>query len=283
MMSHGWPIVVRGGMLSPRGYGSALCIDDLLPPDLALRVAALHLTALIATSRCSVRDRLRGRRGAAAGRAAGRTARLADSGAAPAGRPLLRSDHPLARRRAVGLACARDRRRLGAAEGTDADDPPVIDSIAVPAAVLTAPSGCAAGSRGAAGVARQPGLHPDAGRQDGGRSRSKAANDGLRCRVPGAGLAIVGGRCADHTRRLALRRYSLDEFPNLVNVLRGDMSLSVRATFQARSLLHARQRGRLASNPESPDGRRSTGGRAPVVGADRTRPLLRRTSHLRLD
>ena len=37
MMSHGWPIVLRGGMLSPRGYGAALRADDRLAPGAALR------------------------------------------------------------------------------------------------------------------------------------------------------------------------------------------------------------------------------------------------------
>ena len=32
MMSHTWPIVLRGGMLSPRGYPPALRADDPLPP-----------------------------------------------------------------------------------------------------------------------------------------------------------------------------------------------------------------------------------------------------------
>ncbi len=36
MMSHTWPIVVRGGMLSPRGYTPRLRADDPLPPPAAL-------------------------------------------------------------------------------------------------------------------------------------------------------------------------------------------------------------------------------------------------------
>ena len=40
MMSHAWAIVLRGGMLSPRGYSAALRADDRLAPRAALRVAA---------------------------------------------------------------------------------------------------------------------------------------------------------------------------------------------------------------------------------------------------
>ena len=39
MMSHTWPIVLRGGMLSPRGYAPRLRADDPLPPAAALRHA----------------------------------------------------------------------------------------------------------------------------------------------------------------------------------------------------------------------------------------------------
>ena len=36
MMGHGWPIVLRGGLLSPRGYGPALRVRDLQPPGAAV-------------------------------------------------------------------------------------------------------------------------------------------------------------------------------------------------------------------------------------------------------
>ena len=38
MMSHGWPIMVRGGMLSPRGYDPGYAADDRLAPGAALRL-----------------------------------------------------------------------------------------------------------------------------------------------------------------------------------------------------------------------------------------------------
>jgi hypothetical protein len=46
MMSHAWPIVLRGGLLSPRGYG--LCYGWMILSHRVLRYAApaLHLVAL---------------------------------------------------------------------------------------------------------------------------------------------------------------------------------------------------------------------------------------------
>ena len=39
MMSHMWPIVVRGGLLSPRGYPPLYALMIVQPPDPALRRA----------------------------------------------------------------------------------------------------------------------------------------------------------------------------------------------------------------------------------------------------
>ncbi len=76
----------------------------------------------------------------------------------------------------------------------------------------------------------------------------------------GAGLA-VNENDARITRVGAwLRRTSLDELPNLLNVLRGEMSLiGPRPTLPVQVEQYtARQRGRLRSSPGSPAGRRST-------------------------
>jgi hypothetical protein len=48
MMSHAWPIVLRGGMLSPRGYGLGYGLMILSHRILRYATPALHALALIA-------------------------------------------------------------------------------------------------------------------------------------------------------------------------------------------------------------------------------------------
>jgi len=48
MMSHAWPIVLRGGMLSPRGYGFTYALMILSHRLLRYATPALHLLALAA-------------------------------------------------------------------------------------------------------------------------------------------------------------------------------------------------------------------------------------------
>jgi hypothetical protein len=48
MMSHTWPIVLRGGMLSPRGYGLTYALMILSHRLLRYATPALHLLALSA-------------------------------------------------------------------------------------------------------------------------------------------------------------------------------------------------------------------------------------------
>jgi hypothetical protein len=46
MMSHAWPIVVRGGMLSPRGYGAGYAVMIFSHRILRYASPGLHLVAL---------------------------------------------------------------------------------------------------------------------------------------------------------------------------------------------------------------------------------------------
>jgi lipopolysaccharide/colanic/teichoic acid biosynthesis glycosyltransferase len=67
----------------------------------------------------------------------------------------------------------------------------------------------------------------------------------------GAGMAVNEGDARITRVGRLLRRYSIDELPNLVNVLRGEMSLiGPRPTIQVQVAQYtARQRGRLAIKP----------------------------------
>ena len=110
MMSHTWPIVLRGGMLSPRGYGLGYGLMILSHRILRYATPALHAVALVANlllvldgagALYTVTLALQIALLAAAG-ARGRGAR--PSAAAGA---LLRAHHDLARGRPVGLAAPR--------------------------------------------------------------------------------------------------------------------------------------------------------------------------------
>ena len=49
MMSHGWPIMVRGGMLSPRGYGPVYALEIFSHRVLRYASPFLHVLALLAS------------------------------------------------------------------------------------------------------------------------------------------------------------------------------------------------------------------------------------------
>ena len=77
MMSHAWPIVLRGGLLSPRGYPPLYAL--MIASHRVLRYATpfLHVVALVANARAARRGRGLRRRLRAPARAAGRRARRA--------------------------------------------------------------------------------------------------------------------------------------------------------------------------------------------------------------
>ena len=95
----------------------------------------------------------------------------------------------------------------------------------------------------------------------------------------GAGLAVDDGDSRITRVGAFLRRTSIDELPNLVNVLRGEMSIiGPRPTVPVQVEQYTeRQRGRLALKPGH---HRLGAGQRPrvaaVARAHRARPLVRR-------
>ena len=102
----------------------------------------------------------------------------------------------------------------------------------------------------------------------------------------GAGLAISAGDARVTRVGSLLRRYSLDELPNLWNVLRGDMSvIGPRPTLQHQVDAYTeRQRGRLAVKPGM-TGWAQINGRASLPWSERIELDLWYVEHrsLRLD
>ena len=97
----------------------------------------------------------------------------------------------------------------------------------------------------------------------------------------GAGLAVDEGDPRITRVGGFLRRFSLDELPNLLNVLRGEMSLvGPRPTVQEQVAQYTeRQRRRLAVEPGITGLGTDQGTRgASLARADRARPLVRRAT-----
>ena len=114
MMSHAWPIVVRGGLLDPRGYPPLYALMIALAPAAALRVAAAARGRRAGDARAAApRPRVRRRRGARRRRRWRRPRGRPVARAAAAGRPLLRADDRGAGRRASTTGCGTAPRSAG--------------------------------------------------------------------------------------------------------------------------------------------------------------------------
>ena len=255
MMAHAWPMIARGGLLNPIGYPPLYAL--MIASHRLLRYAAplLHLLALAASLALS-RRRLYRLAALAAALAAGRRRRgRPREGAAAAGRALLRAHHRLDRRRPARLAAPRHPAGMGC-RGGDAVSYPgkrLLDvAIAGGALLVSSPLLALA----AVAIRLESAGHPIYRQRRVGRDGRAFEVYKLRTMVTGAegmgaGLAVDEGD--DRITRVGafLRRTSLDELPNLINVLRGEMSIvGPRPTVQVQVDRYTeRQRGRLAARP----------------------------------
>ena len=122
MMSHTWPIVLRGGMLSPRGYPPLYALMIFSHRLLRYATPVLHVLALaanVALVAARRRRALRGHARAAARAAARRAARRRAARPPAADRALLRAHHRRSPPPGCGTGCATARSAWwDAAEGT---------------------------------------------------------------------------------------------------------------------------------------------------------------------
>ena len=212
MMSHGWPIVFKGGLADPRGYSPLYALMIVSHRLLRYGTPFLHVLTAIATLALLRRGRIyqAGRR--RAGRAARRRV-LRFEGQAGAGRPLLRPDHGRARRRPVRLAAPRHARRVGRARGHALTVAPYLSSrrkraldLALAGGALLVASPIVAlatvavrlESHGSP-IYRQPRVGKDGHDFEVIKLRTMVSG----AEHIGAGMAVDAGRRPDHPRRRA--------------------------------------------------------------------------------
>ena len=263
MMSHAWPIVLRGGLLDPRGYPPLYALMVLSHRVLRYATPLLHVVAARRDARCC--SRAGGRAVAAAragGAAGGRRGRRPRALAAAAARPLLRAHDRLAGRRPLRPPAPRHRRRAGTRRRARGEPVPAarrrkraldVRRRAARRSLLAAPRAGASrrwrsGSRAAGtSIYRQRRVGRDGVPFDLYKLRTMVTG----AETMGAGLIVDAGDERITRVGALLRRTSLDELPNLINVLRGEMSLvGPRPTVQVQVDRYTeRQRHRLDARP----------------------------------
>ncbi len=255
MMSHTWPILLRGGMLRPHGYTPGYAAMIVSHRLLRYCTPALHAVRACVQHRARCRrlgPGVRGHARAAAGTARRRAARRRAARGTVADRALLRAHDRLAGCGPVGLAASRHGRLLGGGAG-HAMIRRLLD-IAVSSALLALSSPIIVLAMIAIRL-ESPGPAIYRQRRVG---RHGEPFDVLKLRTMVDGAEHIGAGLAvnENDSRITrvgelLRRSSLDELPNLLNVLRGDMSLiGPRPTIPVQASSYSeRQRGRLAIRP----------------------------------
>ena len=262
MMSHGWPIVIKGGLADPRGYSPLYALMIVSHRLLRYGTPFLHVLTALATLALL-------RRGGVYQAAAAAQAALVAAAFAPGARPSPRSSpattcsRPPRSPPACTTGCATARPPGGTRRRAPRSDrrartcssrrKRALDLVLAGGALLVAAPVIAVA---AAAVRLESHGHPIYRQHRVGKDGHGFEVIKLRTMVSGAeqlgaGMAVDEGDARITRVGAFLRRTSIDELPNLVNVLRGEMSLiGPRPTLQVQVDAYTdRQRQRLAVRP----------------------------------